>query len=240
MGGEPSSNNPSDSPSCHLFKNHVSSTSETSPYLAVLVHICLALLNPFFFSGILLLSMCEQAWETDIYCLLPTTSFSAQCLLPHSHLSHLLCLLTSWQAVSDFLGHFLHILLSLHWPTASPPGLCLVSSYQPWCLVCPHCLLTSECRFRRWSPSDSYLVIGASRPWLMKAVEHLREARHGREITQAIRPHSTGKEMLFHPCSNLKIYVSILKFDKSHTKSLIPGFLQKSEALAVWAQSFSW
>lgn len=237
MRGEPSFNNPSDSVSCCLFENRISSTSETSPYLAVLVHICLVPLNPFFLSGILLLSMCERAWETDIYCLLPTTSFSAQFLLPHSHLSHLLCLLNSWHAMSDFLEHFLHILLSLHWPTASPPGLCLVSSYQPWCLVCPRRLLSSGCRFRGWSSSDSYLVIGASQPRLMKAVEHLGEARHGREITQTIRPYSTGKETLFYPCSNLKIYVSILKFDKSHTKSLIPGFLQKSEALAVWTQS---
>lgn len=117
------------------------------------------------------------------------------------------------------------------------PGLCLVSSYQPWCLVCPRRLLSSGCRFRGWGSSDSYLVIGASQPRLMKAVEHLGEARHGREITQTIRPYSTGKETLFYPCSNLKIYVSILKFDKSHTKSLIPGFLQKSEALAVWTQS---
>lgn len=78
-------------------------TSEASPLLAVLVHIYPAPFNPFFLWGILLLTMCEQALETDIYHLLPTARPSVHCL-SHTPTSPIcFVLLNSWHALNDSL-----------------------------------------------------------------------------------------------------------------------------------------
>lgn len=95
-----------------------------------------------------------------------------------------------------------------------------------------HCLLSSEYRFRQWSPSKSSPGTGESQSQLIQALEYLREARPRREITQAIGPHSTGKETLFHACGILKIFVSILKFGKSHINPQISSFSWENHKLS--------
>ena len=85
---------------------------------------------------------------------------------------------------------------------------------------------------RQWGPSKSNPGTGESQSQRIKTLEYLREARPRREITQAIGSHSNGKQILFHPCGVLKIFVSILKFGKSHINPQISSFfLRKSETL---------